>query len=749
MKKRLVLPFFFSIAFGVLPAAAQDPEPVLGAPKADIRSVAVSDNHIYLGGDFSLLQPAGSCLVALDPDTGAVDPTFPVLSGRVFDMVPDGNGGFFAGGFFQAKAAGQIYHNLVHILPGGQLDPSWDAQIDPEATIFCLAFNGAKLFISGRNDNLNTMAQLTLQGKTFPGLAALEPKTGKLLPWTPGVKGMDIRCLLATPSRLYLGGSWNIFFKSGGPRGALVCLEATTGRPVPWTVRLDDDVFGLAFSGQRLFAGGHFTKVNGNERLGLATFDLPDGKLSNWIAKGYGGQTFFLAAGDRAVYAGYRSIRAFDVQTGELLPFQSDKKSEVDCVTVGENVVYSGGFYFGIAIPNLLSLDTKTGQSRPWDVLVPGTVRCILPLGKKVMVAGEFSGINGVKRNNLARMDPVTGQFTSWSPAHKGSLHTLAFFRQWALAGTSQGVECFDKETGVPGDWAPNLSPLQGLNWDVNSILVDNNFIYLAAYNSYAQKFILSAFKYENNQPQVKGAPNISKDPTWTITLDKWVESLASLNGRLYLAGPFSQVGDEKRPGLACVNSRGKVMDWRPAPDGEVHALIAGSNRLYVGGDFCRIAGQQHFNLAAFDERGNLTAWSSGVYGSVTALALKGKTLVAGGHFIYAGGNPLFNPESRPIPAEAIGSVPGYPNPPETRAYVIGGSVKITNPQIRLMLAGFDTETGDLLNFPNASYELPSYSKLECLAIWNDRVYASGTFKWPGELFMGLLQASLKDENKP
>jgi hypothetical protein len=119
---------------------------------------------------------------------------------------------------------------------------------------------------------------------------------------------------------------------------------------------------------------------------------------------------------------------------------------------------------------------------------------------------------------------------------------------------------------------------------------------------------------------------------------------MAAAADRVALGGSFEALGGQLRRNLAAIDlDTGRLLPWRPRPDGVVLALAVGRDRrLYVGGAFTTIAGQSRDRLAAFDlATETLTSWNPGADAPVRALAAftdASTTIYAGGDFTMAGG---------------------------------------------------------------------------------------------------------------
>ncbi|MCF6227399.1 MAG: hypothetical protein L3J82_01870, partial [Planctomycetes bacterium] len=124
-------------------------------------------------------------------------------------------------------------------------------------------------------------------------------------------------------------------------------------------------------------------------------------------------------------------------------------------------------------------------------------------------------------------------------------------------------------------------------------------------------------------------------------------------NGKLYIAGDFTNVGTTARNRLAEIDlATNQVTSWNPNPDVFCASLVVHNNVLYVGGGFTQMAGQARTSLASFDlSTTALTSWSPtcalavGVNNlffddDVHVLTLAGDVLYVGGGFTAIDGTP-------------------------------------------------------------------------------------------------------------
>ena len=320
-------------------------------------------------------------------------------NGAVVAAVADGRGGWFVGGSF-TRIGGRHRVALAHVLPSGAIDANWRASIGSASgrpvAVYALARAGSRLFVAGPFGRLG--------GLRRPGLGAVDTRTGDVVRrWSPrppawpdvhelrvagsrllvarqfsyptaGITALDtdtgvvdrdwnghlrligdagsFNTLLLRGSRVYVAGSFHVH---GLRRNGLVALDAHSGRPdrrfaprVPNCSVCNGFavVYGLAASARRLFVSGHFTRVAGVPRNGLAALDPRTGAVDlDWKPALGGSDIIHLALAGSRLYLGRTSgLHAVDARTGAELPLPAiDSPREVLALSLaGRRLVVAG-----------------------------------------------------------------------------------------------------------------------------------------------------------------------------------------------------------------------------------------------------------------------------------------------------------------------------------------------------------------------------------------------------------------------
>ena len=79
-----------------------------------------------------------------------------------------------------------------------------------------------------------------------------------------------------------------------------------------------------------------------------------------------------------------------------------------------------------LAVGGVALAATMSSVAAPDTLQVDGRVNAILVVGDRVYLGGDFTHVNGVRRNYLAAMDASTGQLSDWNPNANGSVRALS-----------------------------------------------------------------------------------------------------------------------------------------------------------------------------------------------------------------------------------------------------------------------------------------------------------------------------------
>jgi uncharacterized repeat protein (TIGR01451 family) len=602
MLNHVPLLLFLLSLFPVSRLAAQERDTTLWDTDGYVGAIARAGNTIYVGGNFSRVGPRvglGAIVNRSDGQrTGKALPfTVPYrwVAGSVSASVPDGNGGWFAGGDFSITQDGTTWKHLVHFLPGGRLDATW--QPNPDREVSELALSGDTLYAAGGFNRIG--------GAPRTYVAALDAATGKALAWQCSVSYL-VSGLTLGQGRVYLHGEFTQV--NGQPRSGVAAVDQRTGALHAWDPKVLGNVMALEVSGDSVILGGHFSKVGDLDRSYLAAVHATTGRATGWRPDVDGG-VWDLAVSNATLYAGgtfsrvnqtgRNHLAAFSIATGKLTPWNPALEGDhVSLVDAMEGTLYVAGLFNRIdgEYRNFVaSFDAAGGQLTPWNPSTSNGVITISPLPDGVFIGGTFRNVNCVNRNGLAAIDALTGEATAWNPDPKP--HVMV------SAPSIGALEVVDNQVYVGGSFsAIGGEPLGNL----------------AAIDVVTGKAL----------------------PSWNPNPNGAIGVLKAHGDVLYAAGWFYHIGGRQRRDFVALNRRsGKLTGWTPAV-ADVGAIAVTDQAVYVGGSFRYTAGGKSRRLvAALDPvSGQAFDWGPEIpYTNsadvVNTLSINGNTLYAGGVF--------------------------------------------------------------------------------------------------------------------
>ena len=317
----------------------------------------------------------------------------------------------------------------------------------------------------------------------------------------------------------------------------------------------------------------------------------------------------------------------------------------------------SGGWFIagaftqvgGIARNNIVRLKADKSVDMAWDPGANGEIRSLALSrdGATLYVGGDFTILGGMNRDRLAKLDSATGQVDgAWNPGSDNSVQVLVLSADGrrlyagggftAIAGAPRSrLAALDADSGAAiTGWDP------GADGDVLDMTLsgDGAILYLGG-------DFLNVGGMARNRLAALHAASGAVDGGWDPGADATVRALgfSAGDGMLYIGGDFTFIGGEARNRIAAIATRAingdRATAWNPDANGAVNSFVLSGDTLYVGGAFTTIAGQARNRLAALDtgvDSNNALPWAGGVDNTVAAMALAGEKLYIGGGFTSA-----------------------------------------------------------------------------------------------------------------
>ena len=558
-----------------------------------INSLALDGDVLYIGGYFSVRDPATGGLVSIDTTTGAINsswlpnPLIGETATGIDAMVLSGSTLYVSGPFTsigEQTIGGIVALETLADNPEstGTADPSWNPS--PLGSILAMVSSDGYIYVAGIFSSIG--------GQIRSSIAAIEALdsgdgTGRAnTTWDPNVTGVSVGSLLLSGDSLYVSGTFTDI--GGQARSNIAVVDAVnagdgTGRAdALWD---PDIVAGVTSSrmtmvideaNKRLYVGGDFSEVGGVSRNSIAAIDA-------------------IGGGDG---------------TGSLYEtWDPDPNHPVFSLALSKDAgaLYVGGLFtgfFDITRNRIAAFDKATGILSDWNPGADDRVRSLVLSGTTLYAGGVFTAIGGQPRNRIAALDTTadTNSATTWDPdADAGIIDMI-------LNGTT--IYVAGDFTQIGGRTRYNIAALDALSDTDNAT---------------------------NWNPGADGA-------VYTMLLD---------DTTLYVGGEFAQIGGGARNRLGALNTTvdtDNATSWNPNvafSDGEesvVKSLALSAETLYVGGEFDTIGGSERNNIAAIDtetDTENATSWDPNLDGAVNAMHITGSSLYVAGGFNWSGGDGI------------------------------------------------------------------------------------------------------------
>lgn len=450
---------------------AQDNSIPIDIPNGPVQAWAVDGQTLYIAGEFDTMAPPTGALALTDRDSGQIADMPELLNGNIRAIVPDGSGGWVAGGvlltpdrtdvaFAHVRADGSVRYlsipsiqdiedmelvgdvlfiagdfssrspssgpNLaaVRLSTGEFLD--WDPQVD--RAVYDIVASGDSLFVGGRFEEI--------AGEFCPGLAKFDLATLARDAWCPLSMGA-VRSISLTTDTVYVVGSGAIAPSTGGQSTFALAVDAATGEDLGWRAPpADDNNYGpILATDEGVYLSGRFTEIGGVMREGLVLLDATDGSVlpfdaqislidTNPFMRHVKLSDDALVLEGDFTQAGGQSrsgMAMIDRATGLALPWTAtaDRDTLTDIACDGNQIAIAGRFDTLNAVPraSIAAVDLSTGQTLPWAPQVEASapwrdirVRSILPQDDRVVIAGDFVAIEGLPVKGVAAVDKLDGR---------------------------------------------------------------------------------------------------------------------------------------------------------------------------------------------------------------------------------------------------------------------------------------------------------------------------------------------------
>ncbi|GAA4935810.1 hypothetical protein [Actinoplanes utahensis] len=274
-------------------------------------------------------------------------------------------------------------------------------------------------------------------------LAAVDARTGSLLPWAPAADDA-VTALTAAGKSLYVTGEFSAV--SGQSRPGIADIDLASGAVGTLRHTVKGTGHAIATAGGRLFLGGSFSTVDGRPARNLAAFRLSDGAPDTAFDAGADGKVLVLTVSGARLYVGgaFKSLsgtggtpRLAALRLSDGKPDRSFRPQTPYPVfaltTVGDRV------YAGLAGAGGRVTAYRPDGGLVWSSVTDGDVQAITHLKGAIYAGGHFTVAcpepsrtatswcpkEQRRQPKLGAWDPATGHLLGWNPNSNGKWGVL------------------------------------------------------------------------------------------------------------------------------------------------------------------------------------------------------------------------------------------------------------------------------------------------------------------------------------
>ncbi|WP_435741575.1 hypothetical protein [Nocardioides sp. SYSU DS0663] len=270
---------------------------------------------------------------------------------------------------------------------------------------------------------------------------ALRPTPDRSVSFDGAVEAMAVR-----GSTVYVAGIFRHALRGSEKvaRRHVAAVDARTGRLLPWRVRVNGPVHTVAVSRGHVYLGGEFTRVGRRAVAGVARVSAETGKVDRRFRPRVSGAVHafafvkhrvFLGGEFNAVNGQHRTRLAAVTRKGALKAWSPRADNTVQVLRARDGRVYAGGLFGAIngndAHGYLVALSKRTGGVvRAFDAELPVPALDFRFAGRRLVVAGGGRG---------GRLTVLGG-----NGAHRWTT---------TFDGDAAAVQVFDRRIYVGGHW--------------------------------------------------------------------------------------------------------------------------------------------------------------------------------------------------------------------------------------------------------------------------------------------------------
>jgi len=346
----------------------------------------------------------------------------------------------------------------------------------------------------------------------------------------------------------------------------------------------------------------------------VAAVPFPDVPIDGWDTNGkvfvvkvvadtvyIGGSFTTVRAPGGGTTASRNNLAAFDLTTGDLLPFSANTNNPVRAIESDGSTLWVGGSFNmvgGVFRSNVAALDAVTGVPHPaFDISLNGAVHGLAQIGNRIYAAGYFTLVEGVQQHRVASLDPVTGQ-------PDGNFQAAVNDGVRAIAASSATGRLFvgGQFTAVGShDWTylAEIDPVTGQGVGPGFDCCDVAPLLDLTASPDGSRVFGAVAGFEN---RAQAWSTIDGSRLWHHRAMGDTQAVSYHDGVLYFGFHEGFDEDETVRMLAADVLTGELQNYRPSIDSfyGVWAIDATAAGLAVGGEFFNVSGVSTRGIAVF-----------------------------------------------------------------------------------------------------------------------------------------------------
>ncbi|MFT6948721.1 MAG: hypothetical protein ACJARP_003155 [Vicingaceae bacterium] len=519
-------------------------------PNMSVKSIKISGNTVYLGGDFTTIGGLSRIgFAAVDIRTGTSNSLTMNANGSVNSMVLD-NSKIYIGGDF-TTVNGQARNRLASIDSSMASLTTWNPNANGNVNSIKIA--GTSIFVGGSFTNIGN----GIGGVALPYLASVDKTTGIVNNWNANI-GIEVNTKInsieISGSEVYLAGVFNTI---GGQERRNLGKVDSTANLQSWSPIVSNEVNTLSLFNSKAFVGGSFNSIGGEVKHNIAAFNATTGSLLNWTpiingpveTIGFSGSSIYLNGNFTSIGGISRpnGLAEIDTTLGLAMSWNPIFNGKINAYAFYGNYVFLGGNfdnYGGGVVDNLVKINHTTKFIESFNInITPGfnnTIKTMLLSGDTLYFGGEFGSGAATRRVNLGAVNLITETVTSFRPGPNGSVNSLTDNGATIIvggsfttlfSGTSNRLVELNKVTGNRTTWTPNP------NGDISNVEIHWNDIYASG-----------SFTTISGRPSygIARIDQITGLPIITSSINSFygtIYSIASIGSSLVVAGDITSTG--------------------------------------------------------------------------------------------------------------------------------------------------------------------------------------------------------------